>query len=80
MILITFYCNYAGGGSMSEKIDLDYINNRFSSSGLKLVCNDCGYKWVKKIKISGDNLEDFEDYQGHDHCPMCGSSDVEECD
>ena len=50
MILITFYCNYAGGGSMSEKIDLDYINNRFSSSGLDWFAMIVGISGLKKLK------------------------------
>ena len=63
---------------MGDKIDLDYINNRLADPKIKLICNDCGYKWEKSKKIDIEDLEDFEDYRGHDHCPMCGSKNIEE--
>ncbi|MEJ5272768.1 MAG: hypothetical protein WH035_01445 [Spirochaetota bacterium] len=59
--------------------DFEYIESRFNDLRIRLVCNDCGYKFFSKKEYSFiDNLEGYDEIIDGIRCPNCGSSDVEE--
>jgi rubredoxin len=59
--------------------NLDYIETRFNDLRVRLVCNDCGYKFFSKRNYSFvDNLEGYDELIDGVRCPNCGSKDVEE--
>jgi len=55
-----------------------YVYERIGDPSVHLFCNECGYKWIIQLSQKNDSLEDFEDFNLHYHCPMCGSDDIEE--
>ncbi len=56
-----------------------YIESRLNDSRIRLICNNCGYRFFSKRQYSFiDNLEGYDELITGVKCPNCGSDDVEE--
>ncbi|MFN3411042.1 MAG: hypothetical protein ACK4YF_02650 [Exilispira sp.] len=59
--------------------DFNYIETRFNDLRIRLLCNDCGYRFFSQRKYSFvDNLEGYDELIDGIRCPNCGSADIEE--
>ncbi len=58
---------------------IEYIESRFNDLRIRLVCNQCGFRFLSKKHYSFvDNLEGYDELIDGARCPNCGSDDVEE--
>ncbi len=78
-----------GGGGMEKKdfmfedllpeANLNYIESRFNDLRIRLLCNNCGYRFFSVKKYSFiDNLEGYDEIISGIRCPNCGSDDIDE--
>lgn len=59
--------------------NIDYIESRFNDLRIRLLCNDCGYRFFSTKKYSFvDNLEGYDEIVDGIRCPNCGSINIDE--
>jgi len=57
----------------------DYIESRLNDSRIRLICNNCGYRFFSQKQYSFvDNLEGYDELISGIRCPNCGSDDLDE--
>lgn len=53
-------------------------NENIVKNEIHLFCNECGYRWIIFKNLDDFDFQDFEDENLIIHCPICGSTNVDE--